>query len=325
MSDAAGAAAAVVADSHGALAYHGRSFHLAGRLLPAASRDDAAICYAFCRLADDAVDEAPDVQSARAALAKLRAELCGDNAPRPLVAAWSALVARRGIPSYATDGLLDGMESDLEAVRIADDSELIRYCYRAAGTVGLMMAAILEVPAAHARAARAHAIDLGVAMQLTNIARDVAEDAARDRVYLPADRLRAAGQQKDALPAPNQGIAPNPSIALDPEAVRIVVGDILAVAERFYDSGLAGVRFLPVRVRPAIVAAAFLYRGIGRALLRRGGDPLTGRVVLGTLERGWLLALGLLTAVLPGSVAPHDAALHLPLQGIMEKKSCPTV
>jgi phytoene synthase len=294
-------------------------------LLPAASRDDAAVCYAFCRLADDAVDEAPDLPSARAALAQLRAELRGDCSARPLVAAWSALVARRGIPNYATEGLLDGMESDLEAVRIADDAELIRYCYRAAGTVGLMMAAILEVPAAHARTASAHAIDLGVAMQLTNIARDVAEDAARDRLYLPADRLRAATRQTEALPAPSLSIASNQDIALDPEAVRIVVRDVLALAECFYDSGLAGVRYLPARVRPAIIAAAFLYRGIGRALLRRGGDPLTGRVVLGKLERAWLVLVGLVTAFLPGSVTPHDPKLHVPLQTIMTEKSCPIV
>ncbi len=305
----------VVADSHGALAYHGRSFHLAGRLLPAASRDDAAVCYAFCRLADDAVDEAPDLPSARAALAQLRGELRGERPARPLVAAWSALIARRGIPTYATDGLLDGMESDLEAVRIADDSELIRYCYRAAGTVGLMMAAILEVPAEHARAARAHAIDLGVAMQLTNIARDVAEDAARDRLYLPADRLRAAQGKTDA--------PPDPTIMLDPAAVRVVVRDVLTMAERFYDSGLAGVRYLPARVRPAIVAAAFLYRGIGRALLRRGGDPLAGRVVLGAWERAWLAFAGLMTALLPTPHTPHDPDLHIALRGIMPEPPCP--
>jgi phytoene synthase len=309
---------AVIADSHGSLAYHGRSFHLAGRLLPAASRDDAAVCYAFCRLADDAVDEAPDLPSARAALDQLRGELRGERAARPLVAAWNALVARRDIPPYATEGLLDGMESDLEAVRIADDGELIRYCYRAAGTVGLMMAAILEVPAAHVRTARAHAIDLGVAMQLTNIARDVAEDAARDRLYLPADRLSAAQRRSDARPD-NTG----QRIELDPAAVRIVVRDVLAMAERFYDSGLAGVRYLPARVRPAIVAAAFLYRGIGRALLRRGGDPLAGRVVLGTWERAWLALAGLFAAMLPAPRTPHDPALHLALREIMPEVPCP--
>lgn len=298
----------VVATSHGALAYHGRSFHLAGRLLPAASRDDAAVCYAFCRMADDAVDEAPSVDAARVALAELRAELAGTTPARPLVEAWRALVARRGIPACAAEGLLDGMETDLDPVTVQDDAELLRYCYRAAGTVGLMMASILGVSA---RAATAHAIDLGVAMQLTNIARDVAEDAARGRVYLPADRLRAAGQP-DAAP-------------LEAAPVSRVVTDLLALAERFYDSGLAGLRYLPFRVRPAIAAAAFLYRGIGRALLARGADPLRGRVVLGTATRLRLALAGLIHGLVPHAARAHDARLHLSLQDVLPEGSCPTV
>ena len=113
------------------------------------------------------------------------------------------------------------------------------------------------------------------------------------------------------------------TIVLDPAAVRVVVRDVLTMAERFYDSGLAGVRYLPARVRPAIVAAAFLYRGIGRALLRRGGDPLAGRVVLGTWERAWLAFAGLMTALLPTPHTPHDPDLHIALRGIMPEPPCP--
>lgn len=298
----------VVASSHGALAYHGRSFHLAGRLLPVASRDDAAVCYAFCRMADDAVDEAPDADAAHAALAAVRAELAGRAEPRPLVAAWRALEARRGIPVCAARDLLDGMASDLGEVAVQNDAELLRYCYRAAGTVGLMMAAILGTSE---RAAAAHAVDLGVAMQLTNIARDVAEDAARGRIYLPAERLAAAGQA--------------PGVPLDAAPVARVVTDLLAMAERFYDSGLAGLRYLPLRVRPAIGAAAFLYRGIGRALLARGADPLRGRVVLGTGARLRLALAGLVRGLLPSAPRPHDARLHLHLQDILPERACPTV
>lgn len=304
----------VVSGSHASLAYHGRSFHLASRLLPAASRDDAAICYAFCRLADDTVDEATDADAARLALSDLRAEVRGDKPARPLVAAWRALVNRRGIPACAADGLLDGMESDLGIVRVADEPELLRYCYRAAGTVGLMMSAILGATGA---SASAHAIDLGVAMQLTNIARDVAEDAGRGRVYLPADRLALVGT--GPIRTTSGGVV------LDPAATRVVVAEVLGLAERFYASGLAGVRFLPARVRPAIFAAAFLYRGIGRRLLAQGGDPLRGRVVLSGWERGKLALAGLLASLRPLPRLDHDPHLHLPLHGLLPDFSCPTV
>ena len=172
----------VLQASRAVFAAKARTFHWSARLLPADRRDDAAVVYAFCRLVDDTADEAPTAAVAAAALDRLAAELEGRAEPRPLVAAFLDTAARRGLPLDAARELLAGVRSDLGVVRIADDDALLVYCYRVASTVGLLMCGVLGV---RERDALPFAVDLGVAMQLTNICRDVAEDAGRGRVYLP--------------------------------------------------------------------------------------------------------------------------------------------
>jgi phytoene synthase len=176
-----------------------------------------------------------------------------------------------------------------------------------AGTVGLMMCGVLGVKG---EVARRHAIDLGVAMQLTNIARDVAEDARMGRVYLPRTRLEAAGTSPEAL---LEGRA-------DPAAVSTVVRDLLAVAEVYYRSADAGMPHIPFRSRVAVLAASRLYRQIGRVLLARGADPLEGRTVVGWFGKAAAL-LAALGAAWFDPVATgrrrvaHDAGLHAALHG----------
>jgi phytoene synthase len=173
-----------------------------------------------------------------------------------------------GIELHVVQELIDGMISDLGVVRVQSDADLIQYCYQAAGTVGLMMCSVLGVrdPRALGRA-----VDLGIAMQLTNISRDVLEDARASRVYLPADRLRAVGVEPEQL---IDGSA-------DALGVSLVVNDVLAVAEVYYRSADEGIGFLPARARWAVLVASRLYRGIGRRLRRRHkSNPLLGRVVL---------------------------------------------
>ncbi|MEZ4451806.1 MAG: phytoene/squalene synthase family protein [Nannocystaceae bacterium] len=301
----------IVAESHQALRVHARSFRWAATFLPADRRDDAAVLYAFCREADDAVDEAADPASAERRLAVfergLEATDEAGEAP-PICRALRDLAARRGLPLDAARQLLEGMRGDLQAVRVADDRELLRYCYRAAGTVGRLMCGVLGVADPRAFA---HAIDLGIAMQLTNICRDVAEDAGRGRVYLPEARLRGAGTSAEALLA----------AAADGEAVARVVRELLALAERYYASAEAGMRYIPARPRLAIVVAARIYRAIGRRLLRvRSGRALEGRTVVPPWEKSaWLLAsvvrwsAGLVRAPGPS----HRRALHLHLDGLV--------
>ena len=285
------------------LAVGSRSFSFAGRFLPARARGDAAVVYALCRLIDDLADEAPSIDRADADLAELRAELEGRAEPRPLVVRARQVLERTGTGIAPALHLMDGVCTDLRPVRVADDGELLQYAYQVASTVGLMMCGVLGVDDAEALP---HAVDLGVAMQITNICRDVREDAANGRVYLPATRLAAAGTHTDALLGgePDRG------------AVAIVVRDLLAMADEYYRSADAGMRYIPLRSRLAIVVASRVYRAIGLRLLRRhGGDAWHGRTVVPGSAK-LVRALGAV-AIMPspkiagwGARAPHDRALH---------------
>ena len=287
------------------MATHARSFSWAGAFLPAHARDDASIVYAFCRLVDDLADEAPDPETAATDLASLRAELIGQAPARPLVATVVPLFERRGVTLQPAIELMNGVCSDLEPVRMSNDEELLRYCYRVASTVGLMMCGVLNVT--HPTALR-HAVDLGVAMQLTNICRDVLEDAQNDRVYLPADRLQAAGTSTEALLAGE----------FNGEATAAVVLDLLQLADRYYESADQGMRYIPLRSRFAIVVASRIYRAIGVKLSRNGGNALHGRTIVGKGAK----ALESLAAVLRtlrlsvGQPKSHDRTLHLSLAGL---------
>jgi phytoene synthase len=292
--------ARVIAESRTVLARHARTFNLAGRFLRRDQLDEAAILYAFCRLVDDLVDEAPDIATGARALAEVEDELRGTRPPRPIVEVFAAQLHAHGIDRDAALELIAGVRSDAGPVAIADDAELLRYCYRVAGTVGLMMCGVLGV---RAPGARAFALDLGIAMQLTNICRDVAEDAARGRVYLPATRLAQVDSDGDAL---LRGRAPRAAIAS-------VVLDLLELADRHYASAGLGMRFIPWPSRLAILVASRVYRAIGLVLRARDGDALAGRAVappwlkLGCTGAA-LLRFGL--TFVPTRAPVHDAALH---------------
>lgn len=285
------------------LAAGSKSFSFAGRFLPARARGDAAVVYALCRLIDDLADEAPSIEQADLDLAALRAELEGDAPPRPLVVRARQVLERTGTGVAPALHLMDGVCTDLRPVRVANDAELLRYAYQVASTVGLMMCGVLGVDDAEALP---HAVDLGVAMQITNICRDVREDAMNGRVYLPADRLAAAGTSTDAL------LAGTP----DRPAVAAVVRDLLEMADRYYTSADAGMRYIPLRSRLAIVVASRVYRAIGTRLLRRhGGDAWHGRTVVPTGTKV-TRALGALAALPTPRIAgwggrvTHDRGLH---------------
>lgn len=300
--------AAVVSVSRDVMKQHARSFSWAAFFLPRDRHDDAAVVYAFCRLVDDLVDEAPDIPTGAAAIEKLIAELHGHDDPRELVAAYREVATRSGIADDAAEHLAEGVQSDAGEVLLQSDRDLIRYCYRVAGVVGVMMCGVLGVQDPRALP---HAIDLGIGMQLTNICRDVLEDAERGRVYLPEERLRAIGvSHAELLDAARR----------DELDIRHVVRDLLALAERYYLSAEAGMRFIPARSRAAILAASRIYRAIGQRLLRKGANPLSGRTIVpwtGRLTR----ALGALGAFLKPKTLGltayrgHDASLHMHLSG----------
>ncbi len=259
------------------LAVRARSFRWASVFLNRAQRRRVSTLYAFCRAVDDLADAEWVTPDARQDLSKLQAALAAEPAGGALwperFSWFRELCLECGIDFRVVQELLAGMASDLGVVRLESDRDLVRYCYRAAGTVGLMMCCVLGVR--DPRAWR-HAIDLGIAMQLTNIARDVLEDAQASRVYLPGERLRTYGVASEDLV---RGTA-------DPLAVSLVVGDLLEMAEHYYRSGDEGMRFLSSRARWAVLVASRLYRGIGRRLRRRyQSNPMVGRVVVPWSEK----------------------------------------
>ncbi len=276
------------------LSRHGRSFRLAGNLLPRDLLDDAAELYSFCRHVDDLADEADDRDSARIALLSLRRSMLEGEATHPAVDGFLRLATRHGLDPMVAARLIDTMIGDLGPVRIADVAALLRYAYGAAGTVGLLMCRLLGV---RDPLAAPHALDLGVAMQLTNIARDVVEDAQRDRVYLPASWL-----------APSELRRPGP--------VFEAVTRVLDLAEIYYASGHQGLAYLPWRSRLAVGSAASIYREIGQRIRALGPAYLSlPRQVVPQGRRLLVLGRSLPTSLGNRRPQPHDPGLHGALRG----------
>lgn len=261
------------------LSTHAKTFRWAQLFLNRQQREDSAIAYAFCRLVDDTVDEARSPEEAARELNRLEAELLLESPPRPLLHAYQELAERCEFGLTPARDLIAGARSDLGLVRVRSDAELQTYCYRVAGTVGLMMSGILGV---RDPTALKHAIDLGIAMQLTNICRDVREDAGRGRVYLPLDRLTARGLSAEDLLHGSDLDRP----CARRDALSQVTRELLSIADVTYEAAERGFHYLPLRARLAICVASRLYAGIGRRLRRtRKSDPWRGRVRVPLAEK----------------------------------------
>lgn len=260
-----------LAASRQIIAFHSKSFALASRLLPHTVRDHAVVVYAWCRRADDAVDMA-SVAQGNTALAGLRRELDDVYAGRPvdheIVAAFAEVVRRCQIPQRYPAELLEGLAMDVEETRYDGMPRLFRYCYRVAGTVGLMMCHVMGV---RSEQATLHAAHLGAAMQLTNICRDVAEDWERGRLYLPADLLERHGVR--SLSTRLGG--PFPDNARGP--VANATAELLDVADSYYRSGDRGIPALSWRCSLSVRTARRVYSAIGTRVRAQGCDPLAGR------------------------------------------------
>lgn len=267
--------AADVAVCRESIAHHSKSFALASRLLSPQCRDAAAVVYAWCRRADDAIDLVPDGHQ-REALDRLRDELdlvYADRAPSSdaVLSAFQTIVHRIHIPRLYPDELLAGMEMDAIGAVYRNLDDLLLYCYRVAGTVGLMMCHVMGV---RDDDALGNAVHLGVAMQVTNICRDVLEDWNRGRLYIPDDLLASCGAGD--LRAELGG--PFPARARF--AVSGAVAELLAMAERYYASAELGMASLSWRSALAIRAAAQVYSAIGKKIESRRCDVLAGRAVV---------------------------------------------
>jgi len=204
-----------------------------------------------------------------------RLALRGEAQSDPVFIAFQFVARRYGIPEHYPVELLEGMAMDVRGQRYRSLDDLLLYCYRVAGTVGLMMAHVMGVSDVKALK---HAADLGIAMQLTNIARDVMEDAAMGRIYVPLSWLEEAGIAVEEIAAPAQR-----------EKLFPLVRRLLLEAGSFYRSGKQGLRYLDFRSACAIAAAALIYAEIGRRILKTGPGALESRSVVSKPKKGLLV------------------------------------
>jgi len=283
--------------------HHSKSFYLSSLLLPARVRQGAWALYAFCRRADDAVDENADGGLGRVEGLRRRLDAVyrGQAPDDPIDRAFSLVVSRYQIPRALPEALLAGMEMDARGARYRDEQDLLVYCFRVASTVGLMMTRIMGCSddLAYTRAA-----DLGIAMQLTNIARDVGEDARRGRVYLPDSLLASAGTDARAILSANSAT----------DATRTAVRRILQMADGHYRAADLGVPLLPRGCRFAIASSRLIYSAIGDAISANDFDSITQRAYVPLGKKLLLVgqAIGALfssDAQSRASVGPADAAV----------------
>jgi phytoene synthase len=260
-----------------------KSFYFASRLLPAHVARSVHAVYWFCRYTDDLVDESPD-EIAEPLLnqweSDVTAALAGETPSHPVLHLFVEAVRQYSIPHEYPLDLIRGMRMDVERTHYRTFDDLRLFCYRVASVVGLMMTHVIGYRDASSRATgTAHAIDLGIAMQLTNILRDIGEDLRRGRVYLPEEDLYRFGVDLRSDP---------PS-----DAFRELMQFQIKRAREFYTSGSAGIRLLEPRGGFAVKVAAGVYSDILKEIERANYDVFTRRAVVSTRRKYWLLARGL--------------------------------
>ena len=265
-----------------------KSFSLAAKLFERETRHAAFFLYGWCRYCDDQVDQVKTGE--RPADIACRLQALRDHtasafsfAPQrePVFIALQYIAHRYSIPAHYALELIEGMAMDVRGTRYGSLKELLLYCYRVAGTVGLMMAHVMGL---RDESALKHAADLGIAMQLTNIARDVIEDAAMGRIYLPLGWLHEAQ-------IPPEEIAD----LRHREKLAMLMLRLLREAERYYCSGDAGLWHLSFRSACAVSAARQVYAEIGSLLIRKGAQAWDQRTYVTGWWKIWVVTQGILS------------------------------
>lgn len=264
------------------IALGSKSFAAATRLFPADLRLDVRYLYAWCRYCDDLTDGQDlghgQISTAKGdVVARMRehsvAALAGSPPPELPYLALAELARRRPVQRSLVEAHIRGFELDAEGWQPHSLDDTLQYCYHTAGTVGMMMAEIMGV---RDTVTLHRASDLGIAFQLTNIARDVAEDALGGRSYLPAEWLASAGLSRTDL-----------AEAANRERVYPLVERLIHEAEPYYRSAAIGIRALPRRAAWAIASARDIYRDIGQQILRRGPQALGERTHTHPARKLW--------------------------------------
>jgi phytoene synthase len=265
----------VLRASRAAIAHGSKSFFAASLVLPAKIRGSAHMLYAWCRHCDDCIDRQrlgfADQSRRQSPVASLRylteqtqRALAGESVAEVPFQALSRVVAQHRIPRQYPLAHLEGFAMDVRGATYEAIDDTIRYSYHVAGVVGVMMAWIMGV---RERDTLDRAADLGIAFQLTNIARDVIDDAAAGRVYLPGQWLRTQGIDGERI-AEAEYRAP----------LAMVVATLLDEAERYYASATVGIPRLRFRLAWSIATALLVYRDIGRIVRRLGRRAWDRRV-----------------------------------------------
>ena len=275
-----------------------KSFSLAAKLFDSETRDAAFFLYGWCRYCDDQVDDAGKTAS-QDELAKRIKALKEDTAAafsfaeqrEPVFVALQYIVHRYGIPAHYALELIEGMAMDARGTRYNSLKELLLYCYRVAGTVGLMMSHVMGL---RDESALKHAADLGIGMQLTNIARDIIEDAAMGRIYLPLGWLQEAQIPAAEVAAPEYR-----------EKLAMLSLRLLRKADRYYRSGDAGLWYLSFRSACAVSASRQVYSEIGSLLLRKGARAWDQRTYVTRSLKLWVVIRGVLSLLrsVPGRLS----------------------
>ena len=251
---------------------HAKSFYFAGLLLEKQTLNDAAILYAFCRQLDDAADNNDPDKSNE--LKNLIQDYRQPISLNPINQSFKKIQIKYGLKQKFIDDLILGVSSDTNFKQPQNLQELLLYSYQVAGTVGALMTRVLG--ANHQNAER-FAIDLGIGMQLTNISRDIKEDSLNNRIYIPRDML------------PNDCSLGNILNDRNKECIFNATNQILNIAERYYQSGIDGIYFIPHKNRFSILIAAILYNSIGIKILKNKNLYLKKRIYLNTFEKTFIL------------------------------------
>jgi phytoene synthase len=284
----------VVANAKAIIEQGSKSFAAAAKLFDQKTRESAFMLYAWCRYCDDRIDgqelgfgqrspePAEQLEILQTLTTQTESAMAGNPTDDPVFAAFQRVYRECGIARRYPLELLEGFAMDVERHEYLTLEDTLLYSYHVAGVVGAMMAAIMGV---EDKATLVRAIDLGIAFQLTNISRDVMEDAADGRVYLPRDWLVEAGAPTNPAQFPGAE-----------EALFTVVGRLLDEADRYYESAVHGISRLPFRCAWAIAAARNVYGAIGEAVRSRGPRAWETRAGTSTARKVILLAGSGITA-----------------------------
>ena len=251
---------------------HAKSFYFAGLLLDRQTLNDASILYAFCRKLDDAADNLKlnNPNELNYLIDDYRQTASKDSVNQ----SFKEIQKKYGFKQKYIDDLIIGVSSDTNFKQPQNVQDLLLYSYQVAGTVGVLMAKVLG--ATHPNAEK-FAIDLGIGMQLTNISRDIKEDSINNRIYIPQDMLPNKFSTKDILNEKNK------------KHIFDATNQILKIAEKYYQSGIDGIYFIPKKNRFSILIAAILYNSIGKKIIKNKHTYLKKRIYLNSFEKTFIL------------------------------------